>query len=187
MRLSGLYAEKQSELGEFRDQIDAEPRLLKTLGATLLRLETECERLAGELADAQREAASPVAEVWGEFRGVAELLAKSDSEDLRLRCRTALRRLVESITCLFTGSKMDRFAAVRVQFHGSGMHRDYVITYQLPNGTRKNPPPPRVVSPPSSWADEVGEIDLRKPADAKLVEKLLSDGRAVEEFMSGAR
>jgi DNA invertase Pin-like site-specific DNA recombinase len=101
VRLGSLCAAKESELREFRREIDEDPRLLKTLKETIIRLETEREQLAAQLAEAQREVASPLGEAWGQFRGVAELIAEDTSEELRLRCRTALRRLVESITCLF--------------------------------------------------------------------------------------
>jgi hypothetical protein len=173
VRLSALYAAKENELREFQKEIDGDPKLLKTLKPTLLRLDAEREQLAAELAEAQREAASPLAETWGEFKSVAELLAKDGGDDLRLRCRAAIRRLVESITVLFTGSKMIRLAAVRVQFRGTDAHRDYLIVSHSRNGTRKNPPPPEIVS--ARWDQSAaGELDLRDPADAAKVEKFLT-------------
>jgi hypothetical protein len=32
-----------------------------------------------------------------------------------------------------------------------------------------------VISPPAAWIDKVGELDLRDPQDAALVERFLSD------------
>lgn len=169
--LSSQYAEKENELHEFQEQIDGDPKLLKTLKPTLLRLESEREALANQLADAQREAASPLAEAWGELRSVAEI-AKDASDDTRQRCRSALRRVIDNVTVLFTGSKMTRKAAVRVQFR-SGLHRDYLIVYWCRNRHRKNPPAPIVISPPRAWHEQAGEFDLRNAEHAKAVEKLL--------------
>src|SRR5262245_891964 len=59
---------------------------------------TEWERkrkeLAARLASAQQEAASPLSEAWGEFKTLADLIAEDDSDELRVRVRTALRRAV---------------------------------------------------------------------------------------------
>lgn len=169
-RLSALYAEKESELREFRDEINTDPKLLKTLRATLIRLETEREKLAEELADAQREAASPLAEALGQVQGVTELV-KDGPEEMRLRCRAALRRLIEGVYCVFTGTKIVRFAAVRIQFRGSDRHRDYLIVYHARTGTVRNPPPPTVES--LADAGLPGDLDLRKPDHARRMEKAL--------------
>lgn len=168
-RLSALHTAKHDELEQFRKDIDEEPRLLKSLKGTLVRLQEECDNLAEELAKAQRVAASPLAETWGEFQSVARLLEKDGSDEMRLRCRNALRRLVESVTCLFTGTKMTRIAAVRVQFNGTPTYRDYVIVAHSRNGTRKNPPAPAVKS--VRWE---GGLDLRTPSDARRVQAWLS-------------
>jgi hypothetical protein len=170
--LAARHAAKDNELREFQKDVEADPRLLKRFGGTILRLEEERDALAEQLANAQREAASPLAEVWGEFRGLAEL-ARCGGDEVRERCRAALRRTLESITCLFTGSKCVRKAAVRVQFR-SGLHRDYLIVYLARNRHRKSPPPPVVCSPPQAWAGREGELDLRTPAVVPAVEKLLN-------------
>jgi hypothetical protein len=170
--LSALHTAKEQELREFKEQIDADPRLLKRFRDTLIRLEEECETLAGELANAQREAASPLAEAWGEFTSLAALVREGD-DDTRRRCRSVIRRTIESITCLFVGSKMVRKAAVRVQLK-SGLHRDYLIGFLCRNRYRKNPPPPVVCSPPRAWASELGELDLRDRKHAAIAEKLLN-------------
>jgi DNA invertase Pin-like site-specific DNA recombinase len=169
--ISARHAAKENELREFQKEIDGDPRLLKRFRETLLRLEEECGELANQLADSQREAASPLAETWGEFRGLAEL-ARNGGDEVRQRCRSALRRTLESITCLFAGTKMTRKAAVRVQFR-SGLHRDYLIGYLCRNRHRKNPPPPIICTPPEAWREQEGELDLRNPAVAPIVEKLL--------------
>lgn len=69
---------------------------------------------------------------------------------------------------------MIRRAAVRVQFRGSGLHREYIIVHQLRNGTRRSTPP-HVISPPKAWLDSAGELDLRNPKDAEIVERFLGE------------
>ena len=170
-RLAARLAEKDEELREFREQIDEEPRLLKSLRPTLVRLETEREELAERLAAARRDAASPLGDTLGEIQDVAKLLADDSSEDLRLRCRSAIRRLIESVHVLIGGSRMARLAAVRVQFRGSEAHRDYLVMYLARNRQRMNPPPPVV----RSFADAgLPGLDLRNPADAAAVEAALA-------------
>lgn len=170
--LSARHAAKENELREFEKEVKSDTRLLKRFGSTILRLEEECEALANQIADAQREAASPLAEVWGEFRGLADL-AKNGGDQVRERCRTAIRRTLESVTCLFTGNKTTRKAAVRVQFR-SGLHRDYIIGYLGRNRHRKNPPPPIVCTPAVAWPSRKGELDLRDKGTVPVVEKLLN-------------
>jgi DNA invertase Pin-like site-specific DNA recombinase len=170
--ISALHTAKETEYRDLRAEIGTDAALLKMYRDDLLRLDAERGELATQLAEAQREAASPLAETWGEFTSVADMLKRDGSDDLRLRCRDALRRLIESVTVVFTGSKMTRRAAVRVQFKG-GAHRDYLIEYTARNRTRKNPPPPQVFA--AGWGEtEVGELDLRNPADALRLEKELA-------------
>ncbi|MBP3957789.1 recombinase family protein [Gemmata sp. G18] len=127
--------------------------------------------LATDLEHAQREAASPLSESWGEFRSLAELLAEDKSDDLRIRARAALRRAVESVHCLFVGKRV-RLAAVRIQFHGD-CHREYLISY-TPGRSNKS------VKRPGQWAAEsfadaglAGRADLSNQSQAKKFELLL--------------
>lgn len=170
--LAAQHAAKEAELREFEREIDDNPALLKRFKDTLLRLESECASLASQLAAAQREAASPLAEVWGEVRNLTDLV-RSGGDDIRQRCRNAIRRALDSVTCVFAGGKMERLAAVRVQFR-SGLHRDYLIGYLPRNKQRKSPPPPVICTPPQAWTETHGELDLRDPAHAAVVERLLS-------------
>ena len=89
-----------------------------------------------------------------------------DTDELRVRMRAALRRTIESITCLFVAVGRSRRAAVRVQFK-SGTHRDYIIVTS--NGSASW----SCVSAVWPASTGKGEIDLRKPTDAKKVETVL--------------
>jgi DNA invertase Pin-like site-specific DNA recombinase len=134
--------------------------------------------LAHRLNEAQREAASPLSDSWGEFRSLAELLAKNKSDDIRLKVRTALRRSIESVHCLFAGLGRARLAAVRIQFR-SGTNRDYIIAYDpgRSNHVVKREGACRVES--ATWGKQASALDLRQPENAERAEKfLLSVGAA---------
>jgi hypothetical protein len=130
--------------------------------------------LAAELAEAQRTAASPVSEAWGEFKSLADLLADDPSDELRLKARAALRRAVEGIHLLVVPVGRAKEVAVRVQFAGQAAHRDYLMTYTpgRSNGKVKRPGVWSVksfvdVGPPGK------KLDLRKEDDAARLEKRL--------------
>src|SRR5262249_29632299 len=119
--LSGRKAEVENLISLWTAKMD-DPARVDVVAAKLAELNTKRKALAEQLEEAQREAASPHHESWGEFRSLAELLAHDKSEELRLRVRAAIRRTVERMVCLFInsgrGSRV-RIAAVQVYFHGS--------------------------------------------------------------------
>src|SRR5205823_10465694 len=80
------------------------------------------KRLDAELRAAEAEAASPLADAWDRFKTAGELLAEQDTDEVRLRCRDALRRTVERVLALFVPGAGLRVAAVQVEFKG-GAHR----------------------------------------------------------------
>jgi hypothetical protein len=133
-------------------------------------MEAELRHVDDRLTLARQEAASPLANSWGEFPGLVEL---AGSEDARVRLAAVLRRVVDSISCLFVPVGENRVAAVQVHFTG-GKHRSYFILHrparQLTKEKKRAP----------SWyvksfADAgLPSIDLRKPTDAAKVQKLLA-------------
>src|SRR5205814_9147789 len=86
-------------------------RIVDTVATKLAGLNTERKKLAAEQAVAQREAASPLAESWGEFRSLSDLLKKDTSDELRLKVRAALRRSIDSVFCVFVAKGTTRIAA----------------------------------------------------------------------------
>ncbi len=143
--------------------VDAEgPELADDLGDVLARLRAQRNAVAGQLAEANRQAASPLAAAWGDCRSLLEVIEQApDREDARVRLRSALRRMVEGIWCLFVARGALRIAAVRVQFTG-GRHRDYLIVYKPPTGGSVGERPAR------TWVRSFAELgageglDLRK-------------------------
>lgn len=147
--------------------------IIDRVAANLEKFTAEHKQVCKDLADAQREAASPLSEAVGGLKTLAELLARDNSDEMRLKVRGALRQCIESVHCLFLGTMTTRLAAVRVQFRESDEHRDYLIavTYQRAGG-RRGP----VLSPPRSFKEAAlpGRFDLRDPKHAAALEKLLS-------------
>ncbi|HVK16577.1 MAG TPA: recombinase family protein [Fimbriiglobus sp.] len=116
----GRIARIQAALGD--DEVEAAVRKLR-------ELEAEKKTVTEELAVVQAEVAAPPAGAWGECRSLVDALATAtDVVDTRTRLRSALRRTVEGIWCLFMRRGRDRVAAVQVRFVG-GHHRDYLIFF----------------------------------------------------------
>lgn len=165
--LSGQLAEIDALLKRWTAKMD-DPNIVDTVAAKLAELNVRRKAIGTELANLQRESDAP--EAWGEFRSLADLLRKDNSDDLRIRVRAALRRAIDCMTCLFVARGGVRLAAVRVQFAGSVAHRDYLIFYRKRqfNGTVHRPVETKVVS----FAAANG-LDLRNQKDAaKLLREL---------------
>jgi DNA invertase Pin-like site-specific DNA recombinase len=165
---SGKLAVTEGLIRQWEAKMD-DPNIVDIVAAKLSELNTRRQKETDELAEAQREAASPISEVWGEFRTLADMLAETPSNELRAKVRSALRRSIESVTCLFVGKGETRLCAARVQFT-TGAHRDYIIEVRR-KYNRQEPPPPRVVS--ATWTDGPGALDLRDPNHAEDVERAL--------------
>jgi hypothetical protein len=105
---------------------------------------------------------------------LSSLNSAPDLEDARTRLRAAIRRIVESIWCVFVAKGPGRLAAVQLFFAG-GATRSYLIHHKRGYGNFKG-----VRRPPSftvrSFADQGGGFDLRNPAHAaELAAKLEAD------------
>jgi hypothetical protein len=103
------------------------------------------------------------------------MLAKDKSDGLRLKVREALRRSIESVTCLFVRAGGVSLAAVQVHFRGSDQHRDYLIYFKQSRGNGRMR---RREGETRTWslADvaALGPLDLRKRADTKKLEAALA-------------
>lgn len=171
--LAGRLAETDNLVKLWTAKMD-DPSRVDIVADKLAELNRKRKALAEELADAQREAAKPLSESWGEFRGLADLLAQDGSDELRTKVRAALRRAIESVTCLFMTVAAGRLAAVQIHFHGSDRRRDYLI---LSRQARSN----GLMQRPARWwvrsfADlpGAGELDLRTRKDALKLEAVLA-------------
>jgi DNA invertase Pin-like site-specific DNA recombinase len=168
--LGGRKAELEAVIRAWEGKM-GDLSIIETVAANLRKFKLELDDVNNKIAEANQEAASPTGEALGSVKTLAELLRKDNSDDLRLKCRAALRRAIASVHCLFVGSMYFRRAAVRIQFRGTDAHRDYVIDAPRRIGNMKEVPAPRVAS--ANWTDEGDALDLRKPGHAKIVEAFL--------------
>jgi DNA invertase Pin-like site-specific DNA recombinase len=161
------------------------------------------KQVAAQLTEAKLRAANPLSETFGEIQPLLRqaLLTELDAPELppeppqdtpedeeaqairlaairgqevRLRLRSALRRIVDSIWMLVVPRGDARLAAVQILFTGGQRHRDYLILHRPARGNG------RVYKPPQWSARSLAEVtaadglDLRKKQDAAGLERLLA-------------
>jgi DNA invertase Pin-like site-specific DNA recombinase len=169
--IAGRLAEIDALVKRWEAKMD-NPAIVDTVAAKLADLNTQRKKLAAEQAAAQRKAASPLAESWGEFRSLAELLKADPSDELRVKVRAALRRSIEGVMVLIVPRASWRLAAVQIRFAG-GAHRDYIIAHRrvAAGATWRRPEQTEV----RSFAEESGphSLDLRKPSHAAKLARTL--------------
>jgi DNA invertase Pin-like site-specific DNA recombinase len=121
-----------------------------TIGKRIADLETRKRELVERLAEARTAAAHPLSESWGECQSLVDTLAAAaDPHDVRLRLRSALRRIVVGMRLLIVPRNQDRLAAVQFDFGGKHhRRRSYLLLYRP--GSRTRPGEWRV----RSWTDE---------------------------------
>jgi DNA invertase Pin-like site-specific DNA recombinase len=152
----------------------ADPRLagLDALVEAVALLAAEKRTLVDQLTEARQAVASPLSEAWGAFQSlIAAVDAAPDPEEVRVRLRGAIRRVVKGVWTLFIRRGATRIAAVQMWFEGGGS-RDYLVVHRSATGGSVG------VRPARWWARSVkreGEpLDLRKPEDAARLEAVLN-------------
>jgi hypothetical protein len=129
LTLTGRLAELDTHMAGLKARLDdpANQGIMDIILEGLRKAKPERDNVAEELAQARQEAATPLAESWGQAGGLIEALAGApDQEAARLRLRKVIRRVVESIWCFFVAKGHTRAAVVQIFFTG-GKRRDYVI------------------------------------------------------------
>jgi hypothetical protein len=148
--------------------------------ATLIRVVRQLEDKKRKVVEAQRIAqrkeSNPLSEAWGQTHGLLETIATApDPADARLRLRSLLRRIVDSVWILPVPRGRARLCLVQLWFTDAEHHRNYLILHEPSKGNGKV----RVDSLTRCWslADvfKPGDVDLRTPEVAAVVaEKLLA-------------
>jgi DNA invertase Pin-like site-specific DNA recombinase len=138
--------------------------------------EDEQRRLAARLDEARQKAVRPLARVWDQAHSLLNVLDNAtDSDDARMRLRTALRQIVSGMWLLVVPRGRDRLCAVQVQFNGGGGRRDYLILHRSPlsNGIMRRE---------GGWwaksladAADLGPLDLCDQAATARLESALSE------------
>jgi DNA invertase Pin-like site-specific DNA recombinase len=169
---SARLAETVAVIARWRAKME-NPDLIDVVSEKLAELEPKRRALAAELAAAQQEAASPLAETWGSFRSLAALLGDDGgSDETREKVRAALRRAVGEVVCLFASAGRTRLAAVQVYFRGGTAHRDYLVIYSPGRSNQSVKRPGRTEC--RSFADESAGLDLRDPKQAAKLAAVLA-------------
>jgi DNA invertase Pin-like site-specific DNA recombinase len=165
--LAGELAGVEGKIGEVEaEMMEGDvPALARVMRA----LEARRKELAEKLAEARQKAAHPLSETWGEAQSLLGALDGSpDPEDTRLRLRSALRRMVDSVWLLVVPRGRDRLAAVQIWFAGGKRHRDYLVLHRAAGYRR----------PGGAWAgsaaDGPGDADLRQRARVAGAERFFA-------------
>jgi DNA invertase Pin-like site-specific DNA recombinase len=156
-----------------------------SIARVLRGLEPSRKEVAEKLSIARQKAANPLSASWGEAQSLVEVLDSApDPVDVRLRLRSAIRRIVESMQVLIVPRGRDRLAWVQIWFAGKDRRRDYLILHRPPkaNASGRTPGCVKVLSKPQLTAP----CDLRRPEDAAQLESDLRklDLEWVEEKMA---
>jgi DNA invertase Pin-like site-specific DNA recombinase len=133
--LRGEKAELERLVAKWTPKMD-DPDMEDIVTAKLKEYGSRLRDVKAKLADAERDAANPLAAQWKEFRTLADMDPAQDTDDRRTRIKAALRGSLDSIWCLFTTVGRYRVAAVQVWFR-NGQSRDYTIYYDAPRSNKK--------------------------------------------------
>jgi DNA invertase Pin-like site-specific DNA recombinase len=171
--LSGRLAEAEAEVEKIKARLDG--KFSDAVADVLERADNKRKELVKQLAAAQQDAASPLGQAWGECKTLVDVLkAAPDAEEARVRLRSALRRIVESIWCLFTSRGSIRLAAVQVWFTG-GAHRDFFISHKAATRGSAGDRPSSWEAGQVRWENGVESLDLRRAGDVAALEKALEE------------
>jgi DNA invertase Pin-like site-specific DNA recombinase len=173
---SADLARVESRLSQVGAELDHGSDDVRALAESARRLELRKKELVADLAAIRREAAHPQAESWGEFRCILDVIHSApDPEEARLRLRSVLRRVVDSVWLLVVPRGRNRLCAAQVWFTGGKEHRDYLILHQSARGNGKGREEGHwhARSLPPAAAKGVS-LDLRRRAEAEQLATTLA-------------
>lgn len=132
--LAGQLAEVTNELQEAKAWMDAN-KFSPAIAERITKLEDKQRDLGGRLAAARQKAAHPQSEAWGESKTLMDAInTAADPNDVRLRLKSVLQKMIASIQLLVVPRGVDRLAAVQIWFKDKEEHRDYLIYHRAARG-----------------------------------------------------
>jgi hypothetical protein len=151
---------------------------ITVIAEELAKLEAREAELAGALDEAKQEAARPLADTWAEAKdliGLLDAAEPGEREDLRLRLRAHVRRLVAEAWLLVVPRGRLRLCAVQLFFSRTDgaphTFRSYLVALRGGTGNQNGRTPARwcVLSQrqpvlPDDATDVWGDLDLRTEA-----------------------
>lgn len=153
-----------------RLQEDLKAGYSRALAEVLRNRESAEEQIGQELHEELAKAVKPASRAWRELPSLIDLIRDaSDPDEMRLKLRPVLRRVVEAAWVLIVPRGSYRFACVQLFFAG-GKQRHFIILHQTAGYRRKG----------GWWVKSFAavakphDLDLRKRADAKKLEAFLA-------------
>ena len=135
-RLEALVGEAETVRARLETiEAELENGDVAVLGRVAVKLEARLADLSGRIAEERASLACPVADTLGEAKRLAGL--DLTDEEVRLRVRAALSRLVAGIDVSFGRSGIWRMAWAVVRFRGTNYVRELVALYRRPVPGRK--------------------------------------------------
>jgi DNA invertase Pin-like site-specific DNA recombinase len=132
--LEGELKEVCDHIGKWRAELLRGD--VRTIAEALRELEARERELEARLEAARVAALCKADESWKKAHSLIDMLdGAADPDDVRLRLRSELRRVVESVWLLVIARGRDRVAAVQVRFHGGGQ-REYLLWHRPPRGNQ---------------------------------------------------
>lgn len=185
MRLSVELASVDGKIAELEGELLAGD--VPSLARALRQLEERRRGLVDQLAEARAKAAHPLAGSWGDAQSLLSVLASAaDPEDVRLRLRQALRRIISEAWLLVVRRGITRLAVLQIHFTEGG-RRDYLIVHRRAHKGRCGPRKEGYCEA-RSLAGILGktDLDLRKPEHVARLETSLQslDLTALAEAMA---
>jgi DNA invertase Pin-like site-specific DNA recombinase len=141
----------------------------KALSAVLREQEDAEEKVALKLQEELSRTVKPAARAWDELPGLVEMIkGAADPDDVRLRLRPVLRRVVEEAWVFIVKRGSYQLCFVQFFFSG-GARREFAVVYQ-PKANRR----PGGWRPVSEWHKAGPEnLDLRRRDHVKRMETFL--------------
>lgn len=148
------------------------------LATAAKKLEEEQAAVHMDLEKARQEAATPLEPAWATCQSLIDVLdAAPEQEEVRIRLRAAIRRVVSDMWCLFVAKGSKRLAFVQVWFDGQPTHRDYVIVHHPAhfgfNGTKgRQRTEGKTIVRSMRYK---GPVDLRDASCVPVIEQYIDD------------
>jgi DNA invertase Pin-like site-specific DNA recombinase len=107
------------------------------LADKLRKLEAREAELTRALDEAAQQATLPLTASWRDAGDLIDLLDNApDVEDVRLRLRSAIRRIVSEVRLLVVPRGRDRLALAQLAFEGGEQVRSYFLIHRSPKGNQ---------------------------------------------------
>jgi DNA invertase Pin-like site-specific DNA recombinase len=165
-RLDNLDA----ELAEVNAFMDANG-FSASLGQRVAKLEAQKAEASARLEEAKSRAAYPAETAWKDFATLADLLDNApDPQDVRLRLRAALRRMVDRMLLLVIPRGRDRLAVLQIWFADARRPaRSYTLLHRYPKCNGR-------VASDGRWAAVSWAVLHEEDADGGLRELMAGEG-----------